>query len=120
MGKGLALAFKKQYPEMFTRYHQLCEDNQFSIGQLWLYKSRDKWILNFPTKQDWRQKSNLVDIEAGLNKFVMTYEQRMIQSISFPQLGSGNGGLDWEKEVRPLMERYLDRIPIDVQVHMYR
>lgn len=37
----------------------------------------------------------------------------------YRQLGCGNGGLNWEKEVRPLMEKYLKDLPIDVFVHIY-
>lgn len=119
MGKGIALAFKKKYPDMFNKYRELCKNKQFDMGQLWLYKTPDKWILNFPTKRDWRQKSQLEDIEKGLQKFVAEYEQMEITSISFPMLGCGSGGLNWESQVRPLMEQYLAALPIAVYVHVY-
>ncbi|MBS3969780.1 MAG: hypothetical protein KGZ94_06655 [Clostridia bacterium] len=35
-------------------------------------------------------------------------------------LGCGNGELDWESQVRPLMEKYLSRLPIDIYVYLYR
>lgn len=38
--------------------------------------------------------SKLEYVEAGLNKFAERYEQMGITSISFPQLGTGHGGLD--------------------------
>lgn len=117
MGKGIALDFKKIYPEMFQRYQALCENGQFSVGQLWLYKTPHKWILNFPTKQHWRNPSRIEYIETGLQNFAATYEQRRIDSISFPLLGCGNGELDWETQVRPLMEKYLGGLPIPVYIH---
>jgi O-acetyl-ADP-ribose deacetylase (regulator of RNase III) len=120
MGKGIALDFKRIYPEMFQQYQALCEAKKFDIGQLWLYKTPHKWILNFPTKRHWRDKSRPEYIEAGLQKFVDTYDQRGISSISFPQLGCGNGELDWELQVQPLMERYLQALPIDVFIHVYQ
>lgn len=119
MGKGIALEYKKIYPEMFERYRTLCEQNLFDIGKLWIYKTPHKWILNFPTKKHWRQKSKLEYIEAGLKKFVETYDNRGIQSISFPMLGCGNGELDWETQVRPMMEEYLNPLPINIFVHLY-
>lgn len=70
MGKGIAKDFKTIYPEMFIQYQLLCERKQFHIGQLWLYKTRHKWILNFPTKKDWKQPSKIEYIEEGLRKFV--------------------------------------------------
>lgn len=98
----------------------LCERDMFHVGQLWLYKTERKWILNFPTKKHWRSKSKIEYIELGLKKFVDTYAEKGITSISFPMLGCGNGGLNWEKEVRPLMERYLKNLPIDIYIHLYR
>lgn len=120
MGKGIAKDFKTIYPEMFIQYQLLCERKQFHIGQLWLYKTRHKWILNFPTKKDWKQPSKIEYIEEGLRKFVSTYADKGITSIAFPMLGCGNGGLDWDREVRPLMEHYLKNLPIDIYIHLYR
>jgi O-acetyl-ADP-ribose deacetylase (regulator of RNase III) len=118
MGKGLASAMKRRYPDMFREYAKLCAARKLDIGQLWLWKAPDQWILNFPTKRHWRNPSKLSYIEAGLQKFVQEYERRGIWEIAFPRLGCGNGNLDWE-DVRPLMERYLANLPIQVYIHDY-
>jgi O-acetyl-ADP-ribose deacetylase (regulator of RNase III) len=118
MGKGLAAAFKQRYPAMFERYKILCDTDQLKIGNLWLWKSSDQWVLNFPTKTHWRFPSKLEYIERGLEKFVAEYETRGITEVSFPRLGCGNGGLKW-KDVRPLMERYLSKLPIQIYIHDY-
>ena len=117
MGKGIAKEFKERYPEMFHRYQALCESGEISIGKLWLYKTPDKWILNFPTKKHWRQPSRLEYIEAGLARFVESYSDYGIYSIAFPALGCGHGGLDFDSQVRPLMEKYLSDLPIDIFVY---
>lgn len=119
MGKGLALEFKKQYPQMYPQYRKYCLDDTLTVGKLYLFKSDDKWILNFPTKKDWREPSEIAYIEQGLDKFVDTYQEKEIESISFPQLGVRNGGLNWEDEVKPLMEKYLSDLPITVFVHIF-
>lgn len=120
MGKGIALTFKIIYPDMFNKYQQLCEGRLLQTGKLWLYKTPHKWILNFPTKEDWRQPSKPEYIERGLQKFVSTYPTLGITSIAFPQLGCGNGELNWDKTVQPLMIKYLSALPIDVFVYIYR
>lgn len=117
MGKGLAKEFKRLYPDMFNQYQKYCENKKFSIGKLQIYKTVNKWILNFPTKENWRNPSKLDYIEEGLKKFVANYEKLSIKSISFPMLGCGNGGLDWESEVKPLMQKYLKNLPIDIFIH---
>lgn len=118
MGKGIAKDFKRVYPEMFKEYQRICEKGAFDIGTLWLYQTANKWVLNFPTKRHWRQPSQPEYVEAGLRKFVETYHLFGITSISFPLLGCGNGELDWDIQVKPLMERYLGELPITVFVHL--
>ena len=119
MGKGIAKDFKTIYPEMFQEYQRLCERNQFDVGQLWLFKTEHKWVLNFPTKKHWRQPSRPEYIEAGLRKFADTYHVYRITSISFPMLGCGNGELDWETQVHPLMEKYLAKLPVTAYIHLH-
>ena len=116
MGKRLAHAFRERYLTMFKTYKELCDNNQFSVGQLWLWRGGNQWVLNFPTKTHWRYPSKLEYIESGLIKFVANYESRGIREVSFPRLGCGNGGLSWEA-VKPLMEKYLGDLPIPIYIH---
>jgi len=120
MGKGIAKDFKAIYPEMFREYQKLCEEKKIDIGKLYLYRSPHKWVLNFPTKKHWRQPSHPIYIEAGLRSFNEIYSAYGISSIAFPQLGCGHGELSWETQVRPLMERYLGLLPIEVFIHIYQ
>lgn len=117
MGKGLALEFKQRYPEMFSDYRTVCEKHQLTIGKLMLWRAVDHWILMFPTKENWRNPSKLEYIEKGLFKFANTYAEKNISSIAFPKLGCGNGELNWD-DVKPIMEKYLKPLPIDVYVYL--
>lgn len=119
MGKGLAYEFKLCFPEMFEHYRDVCQRGTFNIGQLMLYKTPHKWVLNLPTKRHWRAAARQEDVEAGLQNFVATYAERGITSAAFPRLGTGSGGLDWNSQVRPLMERYLGPLPIPVYIHHF-
>ncbi len=118
MGKGLAHDFKRFYPDMFEQYQAHCQADTFDIGNLYLHKTPHKWVLNLPTKKHWRAESKPEYIEAGLQKFVASQASMTIPSISFPTLGTGQGGLDWESDVRPIMEGYLHPLPITVYVHI--
>ena len=119
MGKGIAKEFKRLYPKMFEEYQRKCANGSLDIGKPWLCKTSPKWILNFPTKKHWRNKSKVKDIEAGLKEFENICKSEGIESVSFPMLGCGNGGLDWEKQVKPLMEKYLAPLPIEIYIHLY-
>lgn len=117
MGKGMALSFKQRYPQMFERYKNACEKHLLAIGKLMLFYEADHWLLMFPTKENWRNPSKLEYIEKGLIKFVSTYADKSITSVAFPKLGCGNGELNWS-DVKPLMERYLKKLPIDVYIYL--
>ena len=119
MGKGIAAEFKKRYPEMYQEYRRLCEAKKLDVGKLYIYRTANKIVVNFPTKTSWRQRSRVEYIEAGLQKFVDHYIDYGISSISFPRLGCGHGELDWERQVQPIMERYLQPLPIPVYIHLY-
>lgn len=116
MGKGIAKEFKTRYPAMFREYRTLCDDRILTTGRLHLWRSGSRWVLNFPTKTTWKLPSKIEYIERGLRKFVETYKELGITSISFPPLGCGNGNLDWN-EVRPVMESYLSEVSIPVYIH---
>ena len=107
MGKGIALEMKKRYPEMFDKYKDYCDKGLINVGKLWLYKHSDeKWILNFPTKKHWKNKSEYEYIESGMIKFLETYKERGIKTIAFPMLGCSNGGLDKDIVIQ-IMAKYL-------------
>ena len=118
MGRGIALEFRQRYPEMYYEYRQLCRTGKLRIGQLYVYHSQDRIIVNFPTKDHWHNHSRVAYIQAGLTEFVRSYIQYDINSVSFPQLGCGLGGLDWKQQVQPVMERYLKDLPISVYIHI--
>lgn len=117
MGKGIALSFKQAYPEMFQAYKKACESKTFKMGNLMLWREIDHWVLLFPTKENWRNPSKLEYIEQGLKKFADNYMKMGINSIAFPRLGCGNGGLNWQ-DVKPLMEMYLKPLPIDIYIYV--
>jgi O-acetyl-ADP-ribose deacetylase (regulator of RNase III) len=115
MGKGLALEFARRYPDMYHEYREICARHALRPGILHLYKNSHPWILNFPTKDHWRSPSRIDYIRNGLQFFVEHYSEWRVDSIAFPRLGCGNGGLAWS-EVEPIMLEYLDPLPIAVDI----
>lgn len=105
MGKGLAKEFKKLSKEAFEDYRSRCERGELKPGVLFVHRlPGGRQILHFPTKNHWRAKSRLEDVEAGLLSLKDEWDQLGITSLSLPALGCGLGGLDWSKEVSPLIE----------------
>ena len=116
MGKGVALAFKRRYPDMFRDYVRRCDGGQVKLGRPYVYAAADHLIVNFPTKAHWRAVSRLDDIVAGLNFLEAHYRQWGITSIAVPPLGCGNGQLEWSV-VGPTLHRHLSRLSIPVELY---
>ena len=120
MGKGIAYKFKLLYPEMFSRYRSMCERGELTVGRLFLYRTEHKSVLNFPTKEHWRNPSKVVYLEEGLKTFVRTYETVGIHSVAFPALGCGHGGLDFKTQVQPMMETWLRKVACRVFIYPHK
>ncbi|MDA2918476.1 macro domain-containing protein [Desulfobacterota bacterium AH_259_B03_O07] len=117
MGKGLALEFKKRFPDMYKDYVERCKKGEVRLGRPYLYKKLiTPWILLFPTKQDWRSVSKLSDIEVGLKHLEKNYKSWGITSLAIPPLGCGLGELNWDI-VGPTLYRYLNRLEIPVELY---
>lgn len=118
MGAGIALEYRLRYPSMYEQYSRLCAEGKIDIGLLWLFKGRDRWILNFPTKKHWKYPTKEQYLRDGLQKFLETYEKKGITSIAFPLLGAQHGGLDSSRSLE-LMDSYLSRCEIPIEVFRY-
>lgn len=106
MGTGLAHQFAKRYPKMYLEYRKACVSGELKPGKIHVYQGPDyRYILNFPTKTHWREKSKLEYIEQGLEELENVLSDYLIYSVAIPALGCGLGGLDWE-EVGPLLENF--------------
>ncbi len=121
MGRGIALQFKKAWPDNFKVYATACKLKEVQPGKMFIFETgqltNPKYIINFPTKRHWRGASKIEDIDEGLKALTANMKEKHIKSIAIPPLGSGLGGLDWGI-VRQRIEVAMMRLP-DVQVLVY-
>jgi O-acetyl-ADP-ribose deacetylase (regulator of RNase III) len=121
MGKGVALQFKRRWPDNFKAYERACKADEVNIGRMFVYDTGGlvfpKYIINFPTKKHWRSPSKIEYIKEGLVDLIEQIRRLEIHSIALPPLGCGNGGLDWA-DVKPLVAAAFAQVP-DVDVRVY-
>lgn len=121
MGKGIALQFKQAYPENFKEYKKACDKKEVAIGKMFVFKLEQligiKYIINFSTKNHWKERSRLKYIINGLDDLVEVIKKYNIKSIAIPPLGCGNGGLNWN-DVKPLITRKLGHLS-DVRIVIF-
>lgn len=110
-GAGVALAFKRRYPEMHKEYVDLCKLGKIKPGAMWVWKDdtfAGEVVVNFPTKRHWKENSRYEDIESGLQA-LKDYLDALGQdgvTVAIPALGCGHGNLDF-KIVKKMIEKYL-------------
>lgn len=108
MGKGIALQFKRAFPDNYKAYKRACDVGDVELGHMFIWDAGalapdgPRYVINFPTKRHWRSKSTLADIQAGLEDLVRQIKDLSITTVAVPPLGCGHGGLRWA-EVRPLI-----------------
>lgn len=121
MGRGIALQFKRAFPDNYAVYRKACDQGEVQIGNVFIFPTgsfvNPKYIINFPMKKHWRNKSKLEYLTSGLKALIVDVKRLGIKSISIPPLGCGNGGLVWQ-EVKSLIEKAFTSLP-DVKVQLY-
>jgi O-acetyl-ADP-ribose deacetylase (regulator of RNase III) len=121
MGKGIALQFKRAYPDNFQHYEKACKQGEVKPGQMFTVATGNifnpRYIINFPTKRHWKGKSKIEDVKSGLVALVSEVKRLHLTSIAIPPLGCGNGGLDWEV-VKPLIISAFAELP-DLRIMIF-
>lgn len=121
MGKGIALAFKQRFELNYRLYAAACHTGEVRVGRMFVTETGEpagpRWIVNFPTKQHWRQPSQLAWVTAGLTDLHRFIHLNGVRSIAIPALGAGLGGLAWP-DVRAAIEAALADLH-EVQIDVY-
>lgn len=117
--RGLALQFKNRFPENFQEYQERCHEEGMKPGDLFVHENKGegpRYIINFATKDHWKDNSRLEHVERGLTtlaklvRYLKTDDAWPgIDSVAIPALGCGIGNLKWPT-VRKLIELHLKDI----------
>lgn len=111
MGAGLAKQFCFHFSEGHMKHcHREACEKGMSPGSVYLHECIDRHdrkhgVVFFPTKNHWKCNSKLEWIQSGLESLKSAMNQSAPQSIAFPPLGCGLGGLQ-ESDVFPLIEEF--------------
>ena len=121
MGAGVALLFKNKFPKMYEEYLRECNQGKVKIGfpHVWkdneIFNSTGVTIINFPTKDHWKNPSEYEFVEKGLVWLRNYLLDKGNVTMTLPALGCGHGGLDWEK-VRKMISEKLENLAARILV----
>lgn len=121
MGRGIALQFRKAFPENYKSYKALCDRKQLRPGHVFVHEEstllNPRYVINFPTKDHWKNPSRMDYIETGLADLARQVTSLRIRSLAIPPLGCGLGGLQW-RDVKPRIEATFQNLP-DLRVLVF-
>lgn len=117
MGKGIALEFRRRFPDMFEEYKKHCDAGNLKPGMILPYRKSTPWVLNLAVKNDWKHPSKLEWVEQCLEKFCAWYPATGLKSAAFPWMGAMNGGIPLEK-IKHITRQYLSQLS-DIEIEVY-
>ncbi len=104
MGAGVAKAVAKAYPEVPTILGSHVRKN----GNVpYAIKVIGGYVISFPTKNDWRDDSDLDLIVDSMKALIAIMDERNLKSVLLPRPGCANGGLNWD-DVYEAIKPYTD------------
>ena len=117
MGAGLALKFKRRYRDYYEDYADKCDYSEIEPGKVDIYERTEGTdICSFPTKIDYRNKSQYSLVLRGLQHLVDVLENDGYTSVAIPAIGCGLGGLDWRR-VESMIRDVFNNSTIHVELY---
>lgn len=119
MGAGIAVQFRRRYPEMFQEYQRRCRAGLFCLRNIYTYEALDgKVIYNLATQIYPGADATIEAVGSCLRSMVAqpTKMNQDINSIALPRIGCGLGGLNW-LDVKTVIEEVGSQTSIHLIVY---
>jgi O-acetyl-ADP-ribose deacetylase (regulator of RNase III) len=97
MDAGVAVAFKKRWPRMFEEYAARCKDRRFHLGDVFVWSEGDVTVYNLAIQEHWKSKSRLPALKQALKRTIELAAHAGVERVGLPRIGTGLGGLDWQR-----------------------
>ena len=112
MGAGIAKDFAEQFDWLPDRWGARTRklDGQRTYP---FVEQREPWnaepnLVGIHTKYDWKDPSPLKLVDRSIKQLYIIVEAMDWKRVLMTRPGCGNGGLSWERQVKPLMNNILD------------
>jgi len=104
MDAGVAVAFKKKWPQMYEEYRERCEQKRFGLGDVFTWTEGDEIVYNLGIQEHWKQKAQLPALSRSLTKMAELATHAKVERVGLPRIAAGLGGLDWPRVKKVLNE----------------
>jgi O-acetyl-ADP-ribose deacetylase (regulator of RNase III) len=104
MDTGVAVAFKKKWPQMYDEYRALCEGGRFHLGDVFTWSDGADTVYNLGIQEKALQKATIPALTKSLKTMTELAAKAGIERVGLPRIGTGQGGLDWPRVKKILSE----------------
>ena len=130
MGAGVAKAIRAKWPEVYDSYIQKCSTDTthpaLLLGQCDIVQiGKGMYVANLFTQLNYgREKIAYADVDAIYEAVVACMRFCLDEQVPWedflplymPRIGCGLGGLDWDKDVGPVLEHLAEQLNVQVYV----
>lgn len=95
MGRGIAVEFKRRWPQMYEEYRARCRSGELTLGKVFPWQAEDRWIYNLGTQAHWRTRAELTAVVSSVELMLTHAAEHGVRSIAMPRIAAGLGGLEW-------------------------
>lgn len=118
----LFLKLKHLYPEMFNDYCDFCNRKSLYVGRLHIWENKEKingfkYVINIPTRNNWREKVVVSSIFIGIEAIKLAMEVENIKTIAIPALGCANNSIAWNQLEILFFQEFADNPDYEVRVY---
>ena len=113
MGSGVAAALRRKWPQVFNKYKELCDSHENNRSSLlgkvdFVAIKDDLFVANIFGQEfygnDGKTYANPIALLQGLTSVFMFADLQRLP-IHSVKIGTGLGGLSWDKDIQPLFEQ---------------
>ena len=105
MGAGIAKEANMRY-HLSNKLGQMLDKNGNHVYDLGVYDN--KHLVSSPTKNHWHDPSDIKLIKQSCRELVALADANNWTEVLLPPVGCGCGGLDFNNQVKPVIETLLD------------
>lgn len=109
MGTGLALKISSKWPDAHKHFKQFTRSQKFQGGDIFVVapKKNRPGIIYIATQPGMDQTSASF-LNRGLRKLARHCVKHHLEGVALPRIGAELGNLDWEEDVKPLLNKHLE------------
>lgn len=118
-GKGLAYYMKLKWSKAYEKYVSTCRKGKIATGDLLVVSTKEFELAFLPTKYHWKEDADTDLIKVTLIRLKAYMRKYGITEVHLPYLGCGDrtGRLNYEDDVKPLIEECFKDEPETVYVY---